>query len=45
MFAYGEGAEYFDGIVIENVQIPMTIAKMWGVEDFGDPSSGYEPLF
>ena len=45
IFAYGEGAEYFDGIVIENVQIPMTIAKMWGVEDFGDPNSAFEPLF
>lgn len=30
VFAYGVGAEVFDGQTIENVQIPKTIAKMWG---------------
>lgn len=44
VFAYGEGMEVFDGRVIENVQIPKTVAHMWGVEDFGDPRSQYEAL-
>ncbi len=44
VFVYGEGAQVFDGQVIENVQIPKTIAKMWGVEDFGDPASEYPAL-
>ena len=39
IFAYGYGAEIFDGKTIENVQIPKTIAKMWGVLDFGDQTS------
>ncbi len=44
MFSYGIGTEIFDGIAIENVQIPKTIAKMWGVEDFGDTTSPYPAL-
>ncbi len=44
VFAYGVGAEVFDGQVIENVQIPKTIAKMWGVADFGDTASEYPAL-
>ncbi len=44
VFAYGEGAEIFDGKTIENVQIPKTIAAMWGVPDFGDTSSPYPAL-
>ncbi len=44
VFAYGLGAEIFHGQTLENVQIPKTIAKMWGVEDFGDPDSGYPAL-
>ncbi len=44
LFAYGMGAELFDGLTIENVQIPKTIAKMWGNADFGDTSSPYPPL-
>ena len=39
VFAYGQGSELFDGIAVENVQIPKTIAKMWGVADFGDPAT------
>jgi alkaline phosphatase len=37
IFAYGVGAEVFDGKVWENVNIPMIIAELWGVDDFGDP--------
>ncbi len=44
VFSYGIGAEVFRGMSIENIQIPMTIAKFWGVNDFGDFSSGYAPL-
>ena len=39
MFAYGQGSEVFDGVTVENTQIPKTIAKLWGVEDFGDPAT------
>ena len=38
VFAYGCGAEIFDGKTVENVQIPMTIASFMGVYDFGDQS-------
>lgn len=38
IFAYGDGAELFDGVEIENVQIAHTIAYFMGVEDFGDQS-------
>ena len=38
VFAYGDGGELFDGIIIENVQIPQTIASFMGVTDFGDQS-------
>ncbi len=38
VFAYGYGAELFDGQTVENVQIPMTIASFLGVYDFGDQS-------
>ncbi len=43
VFAYGMGAELFDGITVENVQIAMTIASLWGIEDFGDQTT-YQPL-
>ena len=43
VFAYGDGGELFDGRLIENVQIPMTIASFMGVEDFGDQSV-HKPL-
>lgn len=39
VFAYGQGSEVFDGITVENTQISKTIAKMWGVTDFGDPAT------
>ena len=38
VFAYGDGAELFDGQTIENVQIGHTIASFLGVYDFGDQS-------
>ena len=39
IFAYGMGAELFDGKTVENIQIAQTIAYlMGGVEDFGDQS-------
>ena len=44
VFAYGVGAELFNETTIENVQIPKTIAKFWGKEDFGDVTSTYPPL-
>ncbi len=44
LFAWGMGAEIFDGQTVENVQIPKTIAKMWGVADFGDPTSPFPAL-
>ena len=36
VFAYGKGAECFDGVNMENIQIPKTVAKFMGVDDFGD---------
>ena len=38
VFAYGQGANVFDGFCDENTEIPKAIAKMWGVNDFGDNS-------
>ncbi|MBR4292047.1 MAG: alkaline phosphatase [Clostridia bacterium] len=38
VFAYGQGSELFNGITVENIQIPHTIASFWGVTDFGDQS-------
>jgi len=38
VFAYGHGSERFDGITVENIQIPQTIASFWDVTDFGDQS-------
>lgn len=43
VFAYGMGADLFHNKTIENVQIPMTIASFWGVEDFGDQTT-FKPL-
>ncbi len=43
VFVYGNGAEIFDGVTMENVVIPKTIAMtFWGEETFGD--TRYEPL-
>ena len=38
IFAYGQGAELFDGVEIENIQISHTIAALMGEENFGDQS-------
>ena len=38
IFAYGQGAEMFNNVNIENIQIPHTIAAMMGDENFGDQS-------
>ena len=38
VFAYGDGAELFDGVNIENIQIAHTIAAFMGDENFGDQS-------
>lgn len=38
VFAFGKDAAVFNGAEIENTQIPKTIAKLWGVADFGDPT-------
>jgi alkaline phosphatase len=43
VFAYGDGAELFGGLTVENIQIPQTIAAFWGVKDFGDQST-YQSL-
>lgn len=44
VFAYGMGTEVFDGQEIENVQIPKTIAKMWGQTLAEDTDEQYPPL-
>lgn len=38
IFAYGIGAELFDGAEVENIQIAHTFAAFMGVDDFGDQS-------
>ncbi|MBO5968961.1 MAG: alkaline phosphatase [Clostridia bacterium] len=37
--AFGDGSELFDARIVENVQIPKTIARFMGVNNFGDQSS------
>ncbi len=44
VFAHGAGAELFNGKTVENTQIPKTVAKLWGVADFGDQNDSYKPL-
>jgi|GEM_PF-851175 len=44
VFAYGLGAEVFHDQTIENVQIPKTIAKMWGQTLAEDTDKQYPPL-
>jgi alkaline phosphatase len=44
VFAYGVGAEVFDGVTIENIQIPKTIAAMWGVELEGYDNENFPSL-
>lgn len=38
IFAYGVGAELFDGVEIENIQISHTIAALMGNDNHGDQS-------
>lgn len=38
VFAYGYGAELFDGVTVENIQIAHTIAALMGEDNFGDQS-------
>ena len=38
VFAYGMGAELFDGVTVENIQIAHTIAALMGEDNFGDQS-------
>ena len=38
IFAYGKGAEVFNGKTIENIQIAHTIAHLMGESNFGDQS-------
>lgn len=44
VFAYGLGAEVFHDKEIENVQIPKTIAAMWGQTLASDTDDVYPPL-
>ena len=44
VYAYGVGAEVFDGKTIENVQIPKTIVSMWGESLAADTDDQYPVL-
>ena len=44
VFAYGAHAEVFDGKTVENVQIPKTVAAMFGVEIEGTDPENYPSL-
>ena len=44
VFAYGYGAEVFDDVTVENIQIPKTIAKMWGYDLVGYDNENYPAL-
>jgi alkaline phosphatase len=44
VFAYGAGCEVFDGQTVENIQIPKTIAAMFGVEITGTNPVQYPSL-
>ena len=44
VFAYGVGAEVFDGVTVENIQIPKTLAKMWGSEIVGYDNENFPAL-
>ncbi len=44
VFAYGADADVFDGKTIENIQIPKTIAALFGVEIEGTNSVQYPAL-
>ena len=44
VFAYGYGADVFNGVTVENIQIPKTIAKLWDVELVGYEDELYPAL-
>ena len=44
VYAYGVGAEVFDGQTIENVQIPKTIVSLWGASLAADTDEQYPVL-
>jgi len=44
IFAYGMGAEVFDGVTVENIEIGQIIASLMGVDDFGDRSNDWWSL-
>jgi len=44
VFAYGKGSEVFNDVTIENIQIPKTIAKMFGVDLVGYDDEKYPAL-
>ncbi len=43
VFAWGKGSECFHDTFVENIQIPMTIAKFMGKDNFGDRTQ-FQPL-
>jgi alkaline phosphatase len=44
VYAYGQGAEVFDDLSIENVQIPKTIVSWWGESLAADTDDQYPVL-
>ena len=44
VYAYGQGAEVFNGLSIENVQIPKTIVSWWGAALAADTDDQYPVL-
>ena len=44
VYAYGWGAEVFDGATVENVQIPKTIVSLWGESLAADTDEQYPVL-
>ena len=44
VFAYGAGSEVFHNVTVENIQIPKTIAKMWGADLSGYEDAKYPAL-
>lgn len=44
VFTFGAGGELFNGKTVENTQIPKTVAKLWGVANFGNQNDSYKPL-
>lgn len=44
VFAYGHSAEVFHGVTVENIQIPKTLAAMWGYELIGYDNEHFPSL-